>query len=69
MPAAKRSRMSEQKSCLIVFKEETQEFEVELKGLWIRRDLDACRVAMLQALIKKASRDREELKRKENEDG
>ena len=58
-----------EKSCLIVFSGESKGIEVTFAGEWIRADLDRVQVALFRELPKHIAKRRDELKRKENENG
>jgi len=58
-----------QKSCVIEFNPGGKGIEVTFAGEWIRADLDRVQVALFRELPKHIAKRRDELKRKENENG
>jgi len=58
-----------QKSCVIEFNLEGKGIEVTFAGEWIRADLDRVQVALFRELPKHIAKRREELKRKEKDNG
>jgi len=52
-----------------VFSGESKGIEVTFAGEWIRADLDRVQVALFRELPKHIAKRRDELKRKENENG